>query len=206
MESTPEAQEGLLSDESPKLSKYSLDSGSTVVASPTSTFTPAYRRPGYQRLISSGDTDASHHGTEGNHRDDEGSGDDTAAQGLAIPDVEMETARRVSIQRVPVIPKTNPVTPRSTDPGSSPLSSRFSMRSTPLHDGVSGTSQGDLSYKGSKPSMREPFVAGTDSEHLNKKPSASTMRSIDPPGMTVLFSTLLVATFFAALPHFIIRS
>ncbi|KAI4128463.1 MAG: hypothetical protein LQ347_004173 [Umbilicaria vellea] len=177
----PEAQEDLLSDESPKLSNLSLDSNSTVVASPTSIFTPAYRRPVYQRLTSSGDTDARYHGAEGGYPNDEGSGDDTAAQGLAIQNVE--TARRVSMQRIPIVAKTAPFTPRSTDPVSSPLSSRFSTRSTPLHDGISETSPGDLSYNGSKPSLHEPFVAGTETEHLNKKASASTMMSIEPLGV-----------------------
>lgn len=194
MESMPEAQEDLLSDESPKLSNLSLDSNSTVVASPTSIFTPAYRRPVYQRLTSSGDTDARYHGAEGGYPNDEGSGDDTAAQGLAIQNVE--TARRVSMQRIPIVAKTAPFTPRSTDPVSSPLSSRFSTRSTPLHDGISETSPGDLSYNGSKPSLHEPFVAGTETEHLNKKASASTMMSIEPLGMAILFPTCLPGRLF----------
>lgn len=204
MESTPEAQEGLLSDESPKLSNYSLDSNSTVVASPTSVFTPAYRRPGYQRLTSSGDTEARYHGAEESYRNGEGSGDDTAAQGLAIQNVE--TARRVSMQRIPIVAKTTPVTPRSTDPVSSPLSSRFSTKSTPLYEGISETPQDDLSYKGSTPSLHEPFVAGTESEHLNKKASASTMRSIEPPGMAILFPRCLSGRPCQfARPHFIVR-
>ena len=189
MESTPEAQEGLLSDQSPKLSKHSLDSSMTVVASPSSSFSPAYRRPGYHRLTSSADTDAGHHSAEGNHRDDEGSGDDTTAQGLALQNVE--TARRVSIQRVPAISKASPGPPRSADALSSPLSSRHSTRNTPMHDGISETLQGDLLHKDSKPSLHDPFVAGTDSEHLNKKPSASTMRSFEPTGMAVLFPKVL---------------
>lgn len=202
MESTPEAQEGRLSDESPKLPNYSLDPDSTVVASPTSTFTSAYRRPGYQRLTSSGDNDARYHGAEGSHHNDEESGDDTAAQGLAIQNVE--TARQVSMQRIPVVAKTTPVTPRSTDPVSSPLSSRFSTRSTPLYDGISETSQGELSYKGSKPSLHEPFVASTESEHLNKKPSASIMRSIEPPGMVIVFPRCLPGRLLQS-PHFIVQ-
>ncbi|SLM38744.1 hypothetical protein LPUS_09061 [Lasallia pustulata] len=177
MESTPEAHDSLLSDQSPKPSNYSLDSNSTVVATPTS---PANRRPGYHRLTSSADTGATHPGTGEYYRDDEEFGDDAAAQGLAIQNVE--TATRISMQRVPVVAKTTPATPRSTDTVSSPLSSRFSTRSTPVYDGISGSSHGNLQSKGSKPSLHEPFVADTELRHLNKKPSASTIRSIDPSG------------------------
>ena len=191
MESTSEAQDSLLSDQSPKPSNYSLDSNSTVVATPTS---PAYRRPGHQRLTSSADTDATHPSTGKYRRDDEEFEDDAAAQGLAIQNVE--TATRVSMQRVPVVAKTTPATPRSTDTVSSPLSSRFSTRSTPLYDGISGSSQGILQPKGSKPLLHEPFVADTELEHLNKKPSVSTIRSIDPPGMFLLFPQMLAGAVF----------
>lgn len=202
MESTPEAQEGLLTEDSLRQS----DSSFTVVATPTSPFTSIHRRPVYQRLNSSADTDARRHSAEGDHRDDEGLGGATAAQGLAIQNVE--TARRVSIQRVPVEAKAkaSPVPPRSPDPVSSSLSSRLSTKSTPLYDGISETLEGDLLHKTSKPSLHDPFVADTESEHLYKMPSASTMRSIDPPGMASLFPKVLARPNLSLPVDFIIRS
>ncbi|MCJ1301051.1 hypothetical protein MMC08_003850 [Hypocenomyce scalaris] len=186
MDSTPEeAQKGLLSDETFDLSTRSLDSTSTIVATPASPITTAQRRPGYQRVTSIGEIDTQYYGAEGNRRDDEELGAN-AAQGLAIPNVE--TSGRTSIPRVPVGGKGRPLTTRSADPLLSPVALRFSKRTSPLYDGILESSRGEVAHKDS---LHEPFVAGSASEYLHTKASASTMRSIDPLGMAMFFPQML---------------
>ena len=181
MDSTPEeAQKGLLSDEPFELSTRSLDSTSTIVATPTSPTTTAHRRPGYQRVTSIGETDTQYYGAHGYRRDDEELGANET-QGLAIQDVE--TSGRTLIPRVPVGGRGRPITTRSADPLLSPVSSRFG-KTTPLYDGISESSRGEVAHKDS---LHEPFVAGSNSEYIHNKASASTMRSIDPPGMAMFF-------------------
>lgn len=163
----------------PKHSDYSLDSSSTIAASPGS---PVHYRPGYHRITSLNEVDTSYKrlGSEvpTSERDDQL--ESSPSFGIAAQDFEgsshghglgignVETRRPQSIPRAVLGGNNNP-SPLAADPLLSPSSTRIG-RDSPGLDRRFKEDELDHGERGpneSNPAVYEPFTASSDHERLH---------------------------------------
>lgn len=177
-----------------KRSDYSLDSSSTITASPAS---PIQHRPGYHRITSLNEVDTSYSRAEvdTSEKDDQlessssigiarkGLGQSSQRRGLGIGNVD--TQRPQSMSRVPLGSKSTPSPPPSADPLLSPSITRGGRGSQGMQMQFDDAETDHSSHgrNGSKSSVFEPFTAGSDHERLRgMTPSTAEI----PPSGTII--------------------
>ncbi len=148
MEQDSDQADGLLRQPSSQLSDYSLNSNSTLVASPSS---PPFHRRGPSRADSVVEKDPSHHGAGVS---------DQNVHGLGISSLNEQS--RVSITRLPVTSKGSPESPDLL------LSSRSTYR--PGEDPFDGEEEKAFRSDFIN-SSHQPFTADSDRAPLKKRPS-----------------------------------
>ena len=179
MDRTPDDRPPSLRQEPSDISDYSVDSNSTIVASPPS---PIQHRAGYRRVPSlGGGRDCSYKGARASPQEDENVGQNSSARGLGIENVN--SAQRASMQRVPVGSKSESTTPLSADALLSPMSAQLGQPYTHNMDHRTEGDQEDFSFGAfSTPSLSQPFSANSEGESLHKKNMSGSITSYDPSG------------------------
>lgn len=187
-----ESSEDRLPDQ--KRSDYSLDSSSTITASPAS---PVQHRPGYCRITSLNEIDTSYRRAEvdTSEKDDQlessssfgmarkGFGLSSQSRGLGIGNVDTQRPR--SMSRVPLGSKSTPSPPPSADPLLSPPATRGGRGSQGMQMQFEDAETDHRSHgrNGSRSSVFEPFTASSEHERLHgMTPSRA---EIPPSGMII---------------------
>lgn len=175
-----------------KPSDYSLDSSTTIAASPGS---PVLHRPGYTRVTSLNDVDTSYRRVEVDRSEKDsrlessssfgitgkGVGNSSQAHGLGIGNVDTQRPR--SMSRVAAGGQNSPTPPPSADPLLSPPLNRGGRMSRGMqrHFEEDETDHGERGRNGF-----EPFTASSDQERLHQMtPSTSEIPIRSPSGKIV---------------------
>lgn len=179
-----------------KRSDYSLDSSSTIAASPGS---PVHHRPGYHRITSLNEVDTSYERLRVDASDRDAQVESSSSLGIAgkgfgessgLGIGNLDIRRPMSVPRVTVGSKSSPSPPPSADPLLSPSSRRGERDSRGLerHFEEDEMEYGEHGRNGSHPAAFEPFTASSDHERLNgtTPPTAEMhIRSQEPTGRIV---------------------
>lgn len=171
------------------LSDYSLESHSTLVASP---YSPPHYRSGYQPIAGVPEEDTSYRGAEASPPSKNiGATFRERAEGHGLGIENLQTQRRTSLPRVPVGRK-SPGSAAWADPVLSPSSTRVGNESSRETGKPFDYDPGDLGHSRSAASLFEPFNADLEEERLNKKGAFATVKSYDPPGTLPVPKAFLV--------------